>query len=148
MALSLDTEVYLRAMRCLCFPLDYHDHIRIPYIPVNYFKMAMILIPIILILYSRNAQYFINTLFLNCQRRSDQHLNFQTDFGMARWHSESWPRSRSRESYNSRLLYLKCPHVLTALPGWSLPLCWRDRSRQDSASSLVFQFTECYRCSV
>lgn len=34
-------------------------------IPLNYFKMSIVLVPVILIVYSMDAQYFINTLLHN-----------------------------------------------------------------------------------
>ena len=52
--------------------------------PINYFKMSVSLDPVILIVHSRDTQYFINIFLHNIQQRSGQNLNFQTDFGMVR----------------------------------------------------------------
>lgn len=103
------------------------------------FQESISLIPFILIVHSQNAQYFTNKLLHNNQRRSEQHLNFQTDFGMAKWYSKTEPKSRPRKSYDSRTLYFKCPHTPTALSG-SLPFHWQNLNMQ-VASSLVFKFT-------
>ena len=86
-------------------------------------KKSLCLAPIILIVLSMDAQYFMNLFLSNIQRRREGHLTLQRDFGIVTWHSKIWPKSRPRKSYISRILYPKCPSTLTL---WSLPFCWQD----------------------